>query len=207
MLSLIDIAQRYGKRDILLGMNHNFGPGTTVISGPSGTGKSTLLRLCATVEKPSAGRIEWNGVPLSKQRRAFRQTLGYAPQRIDFPEDISGMDFLLHVAALKNLGLGPAREQASILLSRLGLARDASGRIATYSGGMRRRLGLAQAFLGTPSLLVLDEPTAELDPVTAGHVHDLIFEQAESVTVLMTTHLEEGLSKRDHQRLTIQPAP
>lgn len=203
MLQLIDIGKRYGKKQVLGDLSHEFEPGITVITGPSGAGKSTLLRLCATVEKPSSGQILWQAAPL---RNSVRSALGYAPQRIDFPEDLTGLDFLLHVAALKRLPLGAAKVQALALMDRLGLKRDAGTLIAAYSGGMRRRLGLAQAFLGAPKILVLDEPTAELDSVTAGHVNDLIFEHADRAVILMTTHLESSLSERSYKQLEIRPA-
>jgi len=205
MLELNNVGQAYGRKIILDGITHNFGPGVTVITGPTGAGKTTFLRLCATVETPKSGVITWNGQPLKKVKRAYRAGLGYAPQRIDFPEDISAMDFLLHMAALKNIPRGAARTQATALLDRLGLGRDATSRIATYSGGMRRRLGLAQACLGAPGVLIFDEPTAELDPQTAGHIHDLIFELAARATVLITTHLTDGLAGRDISTLHIDP--
>lgn len=205
MLELIDIGRTYGKKTVLKGVDRQFERGATVITGPSGAGKSTLLRLCATVEKPSAGQRLWNGKPIKSQMKAYRTGLGYAPQRIDFPEDLSGLDFMLHVAALKNLSLGPAKTQAVALLDRLGLARDSGGRIGTYSGGMRRRLGLAQAFLGDPEILILDEPTAELDHVTGEHVNDLIFETAGRAVVLMTTHLQDSLAGRSFDTFDIQP--
>lgn len=203
MLELIDIGKQYGKKRVLQDISHKFEHGVTVITGPSGAGKSTLLRLCATVEEPSKGKMLWQTEPL---RRSVRAVLGYAPQRIDFPEDLTGLDFLLHVAALKRLPLGVAKVQALALLDRLGLKRDAGTLIAAYSGGMRRRLGLAQAFLGAPEILVLDEPTAELDSVTAGHVNDLIFDHADRAVVLMTTHLESSLSGRAYKQLEIRPA-
>lgn len=201
MLELNNIGQRYGKKQVLSDLTHHFEPGVTVITGPSGAGKTTLLRLCASAERPATGTLTWKGKKLPRTPRGFRRALGYAPQRIDFPEDISGLDFLLHMGALKGVGSKAAKEQGMSLFGRLGLARDATGLIRTYSGGMRRRLGLAQAFLGTPEILVLDEPTAELDPETAGHVHDLIFEQ--DATVLMTTHLADSLKSRIYETLHI----
>lgn len=203
MLSLKNISQSYGKKPVLDDVSHDFEQGVTVITGPSGAGKTTLLRVCATVEKPKAGTLHWNEKLVRKNMRAFRADLGYAPQRIDFPEDISAMDFLLHMGALKNIHRSEVATQASTLLNRLGLGRDAEGRIATYSGGMRRRLGLAQACLGAPKILIFDEPTAELDPVTAGHIHDLIFELSQRSVVLMTTHLPDGLQGRDISELHI----
>ncbi|MGB6230212.1 MAG: ATP-binding cassette domain-containing protein [Litorimonas sp.] len=206
MLELSDIGKRYGKTRVLSGIDHRFDRGVTVITGPSGAGKSTLLRLCATVEKPSEGQLSWNGAPLRGSLKAYRSALGYAPQRIDFPEDLSGLDFMMHVAALKGLPLGSAKAQAQSLLDRLGLGRDATRLVRTYSGGMRRRLGLAQSALGDPAVLILDEPTAELDAVTGGHVNDLVFELGERAVVLMTTHLQDSLADRPYRTLDIRPA-
>lgn len=125
MLDLNNISQAYGGKTILKDLSHSFGPGVTVITGPSGAGKTTLLRICATVEKPKTGSMTWNNEPVRKGLRAYRSGLGYAPQRIDFPEDISAVDFLLHMAALKNLRRTDAAAQATALLDRLGLGRDA----------------------------------------------------------------------------------
>ena len=104
VLELSHISQRYGRKVVLNDVSQDFGPGVTVITGPSGAGKTTLLRICASAEKPSAGTISWQGKSVASQKRRFRAVLGYAPQRIDFPEDISAMDFLLHIAALKSIG-------------------------------------------------------------------------------------------------------
>jgi ABC-type multidrug transport system ATPase subunit len=109
------------------------------------------LRLCVTVETLSAGAIGWQSAPL---RKSICSRFGYAPQRIDFPAYLSGLDFLLHVAVLKRLALEPAKLQALTLIDHLGLKRDSATLIATYSGAMRRRQGLAQAFLGAPERLV-----------------------------------------------------
>jgi len=190
MLSLDNISKSYRKRDVLTGISHDFDPGLNLLVGPSGAGKSTLLRLCATVERPSSGQVLWHGKPISKVKRKLRSELGYAPQIVDLPLDVTGMEFLLHVAALKGIGKG-GRIQAGEILNQLGLRADADQRIVGWSGGMRRRLILAQALLGTPKLLALDEPTAELDKETANRVAALIANAAKSATVLLTTHLTE----------------
>lgn len=203
MLSIKNLGKSYRRKAVLQGLTHDFQTGVTIIAGRSGAGKSTLLRLCATAEKPSHGDILWQGNNLVKTPRPFRAVLGYAPQAIDFPEDISATEFLLHIAALKSIRRAQAYEQAMGLLNALGLGQDAQGRIQTYSGGMRRRLGLAQAFLGAPQCLILDEPTAELDPLTAQVVTDLIQEKAKSAVILMTTHNEADFKTRTHQRFII----
>lgn len=190
MLTLKQVSKSYGKRDILHDVNHEFHPGLNLLIGPSGAGKSTLLRLCATVEQPSSGEIIWNGTAYPKIKRKLRAKLGYAPQIVDLPLDVTGMEFLMHVAALKGLGR-QAKTQAQEILHQLGLTADADQRIIGWSGGMRRRLILAQALLGAPELLALDEPTAELDSETAERVAQLIAHVATTATVLLTTHLSE----------------
>ena len=202
MLTLDQVSKKYGKQHILSDVSHQFRPGLNLLVGPSGAGKSTLLRLCATVEKPSSGKLLWDGQPYSKCKRALRRHLGYAPQIVDLPEDISGMEFLLHLAALKGLGSG-AKEQASDFLDQLGLSLDANKRIASWSGGMRRRLIFAQALLGAPQLLALDEPTAELDQETAARVADLIAHAAQSATVLLTTHLSDHFAEHSPEVLRV----
>ena len=204
MLELKSVSKAYGKKAVLSDISRSFTQGVSVMTGRSGAGKSTLLRLCATAEKPSSGDVLWQGQSIVKKPRPLRSVLGYAPQRIDFPEDISAIDFLLHMAALKNIRRKAGRAQAQALLDRLGLGRDSESRIQTFSGGMRRRLGLAQAFLGTPQCLALDEPTAELDPETARIVHELIFEMAETAVVIMTTHLEGSLDSFQYDTFHVE---
>ncbi|MEO0420705.1 MAG: ATP-binding cassette domain-containing protein [Pseudomonadota bacterium] len=186
-LELDGISQRYGKQIVFEGIHQTFDAGVHLLSGPSGVGKSTLLRVCATAEKAAGGVLRWNGSPLPRGRKALRRVLGYAPQSVDLPLDLTALEFLTHLAALK--GLSRASAQCTGLLQQLGLGADADKRIVAYSGGMRRRLLLAQAFLGSPALLVLDEPTAELDAETAGQVASLVSERAEQAVVLLTTHL------------------
>lgn len=128
--------------------------------------------------------------PIKSIRKKLRFELGYAPQIVDLPQDVTGIEFLTHIAALKGLGKG-AKDQAHDILEQLGLGPDADQRLIGWSGGMRRRLILAQALLGSPKLLALDEPTAELDRETAARVAELISHAAKSATVILTTHMSE----------------
>ena len=196
ILSLAGVAKRYGRKIVLDGVTRDFAPGLTLLVGPSGAGKSTLLRLLATAERPSAGVIAWDGAPLPRARAALRATLGYAPQAVELPDELTAREFAAHMAALKGLEPRAANAQFLALAERVGLHADANRRIATYSGGMRRRLILLQALLGEPRLLALDEPTAELDRDTADAVSALILQRAESAVVVMTTHLADDLAPR-----------
>lgn len=203
MLTLTDIAKSYRRKRVLDGISVRFPVGLTLLVGPSGAGKSTLLRLLATAEKPDRGMIEWDGAALPGARRALRATLGYAPQAVDLPEDLTAREFALHMAALKGLDLRAADDQFGAITQAIGLHADINGRIATFSGGMRRRLIFAQAMLGAPRLIALDEPTAELDGETARRLGALILERAREAVVIMTTHLADELAPDAVQTLRV----
>ncbi|MEG3146353.1 ATP-binding cassette domain-containing protein [Sphingomonas sp. RT2P30] len=194
ILALDSVRKSYGRTLVLDDVSIGFPVGLTLLTGPSGAGKSTLLRLLATAERPTKGRILWDGVALPAGRAALRRSLGYAPQAVDLPDDLSARGFALHMAALKGLDLAAADGQFGAITAAIGLHGDIDNRIATFSGGMRRRLIFAQALLGAPRLLALDEPTAELDGETARKVGALILEAAKSAAVVMTTHLAEELA-------------
>ena len=193
-LSISQVSKVYGRRRVLDGVDAEFPVGLTLLTGPSGAGKSTLLRLIATAEKPSSGQVIWEGTPLPSSRQALRHALGYAPQAVELPDDLTAREFALHMASLKGLDLSAADHQFSAITDAIGLHADINNRIATYSGGMRRRLIFAQALLGSPRLLALDEPTAELDIDTARRVGALLLERAKTATVVMTTHLADELA-------------
>ena len=194
MLELEGVTRRYGRKVVLDGISAIFPVGLTLLVGPSGAGKSTLLRLLATAERPNRGRMSWAGEPVPAARKALRRELGYAPQAVDLPEDLTAREFALHIAALKGLELSAADRQFLSITQAIGLHADVNNRIATFSGGMRRRLIFAQALLGAPRLLALDEPTAELDGETARRVGALIVDRARSAVVVMTTHLSDELA-------------
>ena len=201
-LELRNIDKRYGRKHVLENVSHTFNPGLTLLVGPSGAGKSTLLRLIATAEKPNRGAVIWNDKPGG--RGALRRTLGYAPQAVDLPEDLTAREFALHIAALKGLNLAAADRQFGAITDAIGLHADINNRIASFSGGMRRRLIFAQAMLGEPKLLALDEPTAELDGETARKLGALIIERAKSAIVVMTTPLAEELAPYAVETLRVE---
>ncbi len=203
-LSTHNLSRRFGRKRVLDDITAQFPTGLTLLTGPSGAGKSTLLRLLATADKPSGGRIEWEDVPLPKARRALRRTLGYAPQAVDLPKTLTAREFALHIAALKGLQLGDAEAQFADIATRMRLGDDIDRPIAAYSGGMRRRLITAQALLGDPRVIALDEPTAELDADSAAITHQLVLERAERASVIMTTHLVRELNEHAVQNLRIE---
>jgi ABC-type multidrug transport system ATPase subunit len=209
-LELKGVGKAYGRKRVLQDISLTFEPGLTLLVGPSGAGKSTLLRLLATAERPNKGSILWDG---RSARGAMRRTLGYAPQAVDLPEDLTAREFAMHIAALKGLNLGQADKQFGAITDAIGLHADINNRIASFSGGMRRRLVFAQALLGEPKLLALDEPTAELDGETARKLGGLIVERARAgAIVVMTTHLADELAPYARAVLRVEngavlPAP
>jgi len=204
ILQLDGVGKSYGRKQVLNDVTIGFPVGLTLLTGPSGAGKSTLLRLIASAERPSTGRLSWEGQPLPAATNALRRSLGYAPQAVDLPDDLSARAFAMHIAALKGLELAAADEQFAAITDAIGLQADINNRIVTYSGGMRRRLIFAQALLGTPRLLVLDEPTAELDRETARRVSALVVERARTAAIVMTTHLAEEIASQAAQVLRVE---
>lgn len=192
-LTLSSIAKNYGKKSVLQDVNITFEKGLNILLGPSGAGKTTLLRLCATVEKPTSGKMHWYEKPL--RSKSYRRVLGYAPQALEFPEDLRARDFLTHIAALK--GLSRTKPQIRNTMEHLGLSDDLDTRIGAFSGGMKRRLTLAQAILGNPEILIADEPTAELDAYSIERVTSIIEAYAQKALVIMTTHLADPFKRLD----------
>jgi len=208
-LELRGVGKAYGRKRVLQDISLTFEPGLALLVGPSGAGKSTLLRLIASAERPNSGAILWNGRAGSG---ALRRTLGYAPQAVDLPEDLTAREFALHIAALKGLSLAQADKQFGAITDAIGLHADINNRIASFSGGMRRRLIFAQALLGEPEVLALDEPTAELDGDTARKLGTLIVERSKNAIVVVTTHLADELAPSARAVLRVEngsvlPAP
>ena len=160
--------------------------GVTGLLGANGAGKTTLMRMICGVLRPTSGEITYNGIPVSEER--YRSVLGYLPQEFGCPE-FSGKDFLLYMAALKGIPRNEAEIRSEELLETVGLADVCQKRVRTYSGGMKQRLGIAQALLNRPQVLILDEPTAGLDPMERVRFRELIGEIGKRSIVLLSTHI------------------
>lgn len=155
--------------------------------GANGAGKTTLMRMMCGVLKPDSGEILWDGRKVEEE--AYRDVLGYLPQEFGYYPDFSAMDFLMYLGALKGIPKKQARGKALELLELTGLSPAAKKKIKTFSGGMKQRLGIAQALLNNPKVLVLDEPTAGLDPKERVRFRNLISKLGNDRIVLLSTHI------------------
>ena len=165
------------------------GPGVLGLLGPNGAGKSTLMRILATVTRPTEGRALWNGADIAKSPNAVRCALGYLPQDFGVYPNLSAVEFLEYLAAVKGVNASAARKRIEELLELVNLT-DAGGRpLGGYSGGMRQRVGIAQALLNDPQLLIVDEPTAGLDPEERVRFRNLLSELSGDRIVILSTHI------------------
>jgi ABC-2 type transport system ATP-binding protein len=190
------LGKRYGARTALDELTLDFGTGVTGLLGPNGAGKTTLLRCLATALTPDAGGLEVLGLDpsLPTERTALRRRLGYLPQDPGLYPHFTAYDLLDYVAVLKEItDTAERRAEVRRVLDEVHLADRATTRVRKLSGGMRQRLGLAQALLGDPDVLILDEPTVGLDPEQRMHFRTLVSRLGETRTVLLSTHQTEDV--------------
>jgi ABC-2 type transport system ATP-binding protein len=191
MLQLRDLRKVYANGVRALdGVSLEIGNGLFGLLGPNGAGKSTLMRTIATLQAPDAGQVLLDGRDAHADSQHHRRRLGYLPQEHGVYPGVSALDLLEHLALLKGVaGRAERREQVAALLERTHLFEHRKRAVSTFSGGMRRRFGIAQALLGDPRLVIADEPTAGLDPEERRRFHDLLAEIGEQVIVLLSTHI------------------
>lgn len=171
------------------------GPGMFGLLGPNGAGKSSLMRTIATLQEPDSGSLTFNGVDVSREKEKIRATLGYLPQEFGVYPNIPAEDLLHHLALLKGLVDRKARNETVEKLLRLtNLFQHRRKNLGGYSGGMKQRFGIAQALLGDPKLIIVDEPTAGLDPEERDRFHNLLSTISENVTVILSTHIVSDVS-------------
>lgn len=161
--------------------------------GANGAGKTTLMRIVCGILKPTNGKVSFDGIDVSEE--LYRSELGYLPQYFGYYPEFTGKDFLLYMAALKGLGKSQAVYKANELLEYVSLDEVGKNKIKTYSGGMKQRLGIAQALLNNPKILILDEPTAGLDPKERVRFRDLISELGKNSIVILSTHIVSDVEK------------
>ena len=164
-------------------------PGVWGLLGSNGAGKTTLLRMIAGIMKPSSGKILYDGIPISQLKEKYRDVFGYLPQEFGFYPEFTVKDYLEYVSVLKGLNTKESKRKINELMERLTLSHVRNKKIAKLSGGMKRRVGIAQALLNEPEVLILDEPTSGLDPGERVRFRNLLSEFAHDRIVLISTHI------------------
>jgi len=189
-LSLQSVSYKYpGGHQAVSDLSLQLGPGILGLLGPNGAGKSTLMRILATLARPSAGQVTWNGVDIVKEPDALRVALGYLPQDFGVYAALSAREFLAFLAAVKGFTGADAKARIESCLSLVGLSDAADRRLGDFSGGMRQRVGIAQALLNDPTLLIVDEPTVGLDPEERMRFRHMLTELAGQRLVILSTHI------------------
>ena len=186
MIRYEGVSKQYGRVVALSGLDLSVRPGETLaLIGPNGSGKSTTLKVALGLVRPTRGRVVVDGVDMAARGRDGRARLGYLPQGLSFPEGFTAQEVMLYFARLR----GAPESEVSAHLDRVDLLGVVHRAAASFSGGMKQRLGLALALLGSPAALVLDEPTAALDPTGSIAVRDLVKEiREEGTTVILSSH-------------------
>ena len=170
-------------------------PGVLGLLGPNGAGKSTLMRIAATLQSPTAGSVTFDGIDVLKDPEALRRTLGYLPQDFGVYPRVSAYDMLDHMAVLKGLpDRAERKDVVEALLHQVNLWDVRKKALASLSGGMRQRFGIAQALIGNPRLIMVDEPTAGLDPEERNRFLNLLAEVGETVVVILSTHIVDDVA-------------
>lgn len=170
-----------------------FKEGIYGLLGENGAGKTTLMRMLCGILTPTGGEVSFHGIEASSEE--YRAILGYLPQDFGYYPNFTGQDFLLYMAALKGLGKKQAKIRAKELMQFVSLSEVAKKKIKTYSGGMKQRLGIAQALLNDPKILILDEPTAGLDPKERVRFRNLMEELGKDGIVILSTHIVSDVDK------------
>jgi ABC-2 type transport system ATP-binding protein len=190
-----DLTRRFGRNLAVSGVTMRVGPGVFGLLGPNGAGKTSLLRMLGTVITPTSGRIRLLGHDLDdyRQRRLVRRRLGYLPQHLGYYPGFTVLEFVEYFALLKEMPAADVHRAVAAAVERVGLGDQATAKLRTLSGGMLRRVGIAQAIVNEPELLLLDEPTAGLDPQQRVAFRALLRDLGQRATVIVSTHLVEDV--------------
>lgn len=188
-LEIEHVSKEYRGTPAVTDVTLSLAPGVLGLLGPNGAGKSSLMRIIATITRPTKGWVTWDGRDVVARPEALRRVLGYLPQDFSGYPHLSAREFLAYIAAVKGVPARAARRRIGELLELLGLTAVARRPLGTYSGGMLRRVGIAQALLADPRVLVVDEPTAGLDPQERVVFRHLLSDLASDRVVMLSTHI------------------
>jgi ABC-type multidrug transport system ATPase subunit len=195
-LAIRDLSKRYGNGvQALDRISLTIGPGMFGLLGPNGAGKSTLMRTLATLQEADSGSAMLGDIDVLREKDRVRRVLGYLPQEFGVYPKVTAAEMLDHLARLKGLTEARSRKATvDALLERVNLARVRNQKLGGFSGGMRQRFGIAQALLGSPKLIIVDEPTAGLDPEERVRFHNLLADIGEDVIVILSTHIVDDVA-------------
>lgn len=188
-LCLNSVSKKYKDKTAVNELSLTLHEGIYGLLGPNGSGKTTLMRMLCTVLRPTEGSITFDGEEIISLGESYRDLLGYLPQDFGYYPNFSGRDFIMYFAALKGLPKYRAKERCEELLKLTGLSDVADKKLRTYSGGMRQRIGIAQALINDPKILILDEPTSGLDPAERTKFRNIISGLSKGRIVLLSTHI------------------
>lgn len=199
MLTLTNINKKYADgTQALSDISITLPTGMVGLLGPNGAGKSSLMRTLACLQSVDNGQVDFNGLDVLQHPDEMRKQLGYLPQQFGVYPNMSCIALLEHIAILKGLGRKDRKQQISELLALLNLSQFANKKVSHFSGGMKQRFGIAQALLGDPKLIILDEPTAGLDPAERESLNNLLVTISKQRLVLLSTHIVEDIENQCH---------
>lgn len=188
-LKIENLTKEFQKMTAVDNITYTMHNGVYGLLGVNGAGKTTLMRMLCTLLTPTSGQILCNGRDIAKMDAAYRKLLGYLPQEFGFYPDFTVKDYLMYIASIKGVHKAAARRRVQELLGQVGLSNVQDKKMRKLSGGMKRRAGIAQAMLNDPEILILDEPTAGLDPSERIRFRNLLSELAQDRLVLLSTHI------------------
>ena len=188
-LRTIGLTKKFGSKTAVNDLNITLSNGVYGLLGANGAGKTTFMRLLCNIQNPTSGKVLLNGKNIVGLGEQYRNLLGYLPQNFGYYPDFTALDFLLYVATLKGLNERTARKKSKDFLEAVALSAESNHKIKTFSGGMKQRLGIAQAMLNDPRILILDEPTAGLDPKERVRFRNLISAFSKDRIVILSTHI------------------
>lgn len=186
---MVNLTKRFGDFTAVDDMNIRITNGVYGLLGANGAGKTTLMRMICTLLTPTSGQILCDGKDIQKMEGEYRNLLGYLPQEFGFYPEFSVKDYLLYIASLKGIRPVVAKKRVKELLEQVGLSKAANKKMKKLSGGMKRRVGIAQAILNNPKILILDEPTAGLDPTERIRIRNFLSEISENKIIIIATHI------------------
>lgn len=203
-LMLENISKKYKDKCAINNLNVELTPGVYGLLGPNGAGKSTLMRIMTDILNPTEGKVTLNGEDIRVMGDRYRELLGYLPQNFGIYKNFTAHKFLMYIAALKGLSTPSAEKRVDELLELVNLKEVSKKKLGTFSGGMKQRVGIAQALLNDPKILILDEPTTELDPKERIRFRNLISDMSKDKIVIFSTHIVSDIEYISKEVLLIK---